>query len=345
MRTIFKVLLAILLVLIAVRIYLPYWITDYVNRELDDLPEYTGSIEGVNLNLYRGAYQVEGLEIDKIEEGIPAPFVKADLIDLSVQWGALFSGSLVGEIEIYRPVVNFGANQTGTEVDWTGQVKELMPIQINRFSVNDGEVAYRDFESDPEVVISLDNLQIEATNFSNVEAKEDSLPSIINVSAVSIGDGKLNAYARANVLKEIPDFDLDFSLEDVSLPALNDLSEAYANLDFEEGSFDLYVEMAVADGILEGYLRPIMTNVKIFDIEEDTDNVLSAIWEGAAEVVTSIFQNQPKDRFATQAPLEGDLNDPETSVWTTIANILRNTFVEAFQKQTDDSVDFEDVKQ
>lgn len=343
MRTSLKVIFIILILLIGARIYLPFWLTDYVNRELSDIPGYKASIAGVELNLYRGAYQIEGLEIEQIKNAIPAPFVKIDFIDFSVQWDALFHGSLVGEVEFTRPIANFGATQTGTNVDWTEQVKELMPIRINRFAIVDGKVAYRDFESDPEVNISLDNLWVEATNFSNVEDRKERLPSTINGSATSIGGGKLNITAKANVLKKIPDFDLNASFEGVSLPALNDFAKAYSNLDFEKGIFNVYTEMAVSDGILEGYIKPIMTDVKILDVKEDSDNLLTLAWEGVAGALMNIFKNQPKDQFATQVPLQGDLNNPDTSIWPAIGNIFKNAFVGAFQKQTDDSINFENV--
>lgn len=346
MKKSLKIFLVILVILIAIRISLPYVITDYVNKVLDDVPEYSGSIQDVDLNLYRGAYKIRELKMVKTGEKIPVPFLDIELVDLSIEWGALFDGSIVGEVELIRPVVNFAAiKQTGTEADWTQPIKDLMPLQINRFAVVEGKVTYRDFESEPEVNISLDSLQLEATNLNNVEDERNKLPSTITVNATSIGDGKLYALCHANILKEIPDFDLDFKFEEVNLPALNNFTEAYSKLDFEKGTFNLYVEMAVSDGALEGYVRPILTDIKVLDLSRDKKNPLNLIWEGVAGALMGIFKNQPRDQFATQVPLEGDLNSPDTDIWPTIGNIFKNAFIEAFQKDTDNSVNFKELSQ
>jgi hypothetical protein len=38
--------------------------------------------------------------------------------------------------------------------NWTDLVKDLVPFKINRFSINDGEVHYRDFSSEPRSTFS-----------------------------------------------------------------------------------------------------------------------------------------------------------------------------------------------
>ncbi|MBL3657573.1 DUF748 domain-containing protein [Fulvivirga sediminis] len=351
MKKSLKVLLVVLVLLIGGRIYLPFWITDYVNKVLDEVTGYSGSIEGVTLSLYRGAYQIEGLKMVKTGEDIPVPFLDIENIDLSIQWGALFKGKVVGEVELLKPKINFvvsladstQAEQTGEGTDWTEPIKDLMPLQINHFAVNNGVIAYRDFSSDPKVDISIDSLQLQATNLGNAERKKGTLPSDISATATSVGGGVLSLKAKANLLKEIPDFDMNAKFEGVDMPALNDFAQAYAKLDFEKGTFNLYSEMAVADGQLEGYVKPIMNDLQIVNFSEDKKKPLKLIWEGFAELVKEIFENHPHDQFATKVPMKGDLNNPKTKIWPTIGNIFKNAFIQAIQKKTDDSVSFEDV--
>ena len=348
-----KIIIIVVVVLVGARIYLPYWVTDYVNKVLDDVPGYSGSIDDVDIHLYRGAYRIHKLKMVKTDEEIPVPFLDINYIDLSVQWDALFDGSLVGEIELYQPVVNFvlaisdttQAEQAGGEADWTKPIKDLMPLSVNKFSVVHGKLTYRDYTSEPNVNISLDSLQLLAKNLSNVTNDDKALPSPIYATATSIGGGKLELKANANLLKAIPDFDANAKFEGVSLPALNDFTEAYAELDFERGTFNLYSEMAVSDGKLTGYIKPVLTDIKLIDFSKDKKKPLQMIWEGIAGFVIEIFENQPKDQFATRVPLKGDLNEIKTSLWPTLGNMLKNAFIQAFQKKTDDSVDFEDIKE
>ncbi|UII30280.1 DUF748 domain-containing protein [Fulvivirga ulvae] len=352
MKRSLKIILIVLVVLIGVRIYLPFWVTDYVNKVLDDVPGYSGSIEDVDLHLYRGAYKIHKLKMVKTGEDIPVPFLDINSIDLSVQWKALFEGRLVGEVVLHRPVVNFvlaisdttKAEQAGGEADWTRPIKELMPLEINKFSTIDGKLTYRDYTASPQVSLSLDSLQIEAGNLKNVEDENNPLPSPITAQAVSLGGGKLNLNANANLLKQIPDFDLNMNYEGVYLPALNDFTKAYAKLDFERGTFNVYSEMAVADGFLTGYIKPVLTDIKLIDFSEDKKKPLQLVWEAISGFILEIFENQPKDQFATRVPMEGNLNQVKSGIWPTIGNIFKNAFIQAFKKKTDDSVSFDDLK-
>src|SRR5690606_7436082 len=92
-------LAAVALLLVAGRIYLPYWVEDYVNGKIDALEGYGGAVEDIDIQLFRGAYQIHGLNIHKEKGGLQEPFVAARTIDLSVEWRALLAGAVVAEID------------------------------------------------------------------------------------------------------------------------------------------------------------------------------------------------------------------------------------------------------
>lgn len=91
------------------------------------MPEYTGSVQKVGINLFRGAYTLYDLVIVKRDSEFPEPFVSLPKTDISIEWRALFKGSIVGEMEFYNPELNFigrttengGETQLGEEIDWT----------------------------------------------------------------------------------------------------------------------------------------------------------------------------------------------------------------------------------
>jgi hypothetical protein len=101
-----QVMLGVIAVLLGVRIALPFVVERYVNKTLDELDGYSGRIEDVDMNLWRGAYEIEGVQIVKTGGRVPAPFFSADQIDI-VEWSALFDGSIVAEIELSAPQLNF----------------------------------------------------------------------------------------------------------------------------------------------------------------------------------------------------------------------------------------------
>lgn len=334
--------LLILLILIAARIALPFWVEDYVNRTLRDLPGYSGSITDVDINLYRGAYRIDSLVIDKVDSTNSVPFLGVRTIDLSVEWSALLNGALVGEVVLIEPVLNFVADdqdpEYGQDVDWTEPIKELLPIRINRFAIERGSIHYVDPHSSPQIDLPLHNLDLEILNITNAEHSEEDLPSPITLSGTSVGGGTVSIDARANLIRQIPDLDLNFEFESVHLPALNEFMEAYANVNAEEGEFNLYSEIVIDEGQLEGYVRPVIRGLKVINLKEG--NVLENIWEGIVGLTAELFENQSEDQIATEVPLEGDLNNPDTGTWPAVWNVFRNAFVEAFSRQTTGEIDF-----
>lgn len=330
------IVLFVIVALIGARIYLPYWLTDYVNKTLDNIPGYTGSISDVDVALIRGAYTIDDLKIMKKTGGIPVPFVDIKKTDFSLQWGALFKGEVVGDVTLISPTLNFATNksgtttQTGLETDWTQPIKELMPLDINFVEIHGGKVTYKNFNTRPNVDIYINNLEAKATNIRNVDDKNARLPSTVTVRGKSIGGGSLALDGKMNIIKKIPDMDIDAKLEKVNLPALNNYAQAFASIDFNSGNFDLYTEMKVTDGQVTGYVKPLLRNIDLIDWENPDPNPLNVLWESAVSVVLEIFSNQEKDQVATQIDLEGNIDSPETDFWSTIGGILRNAFVQAY---------------
>jgi hypothetical protein len=188
--------------------------------------------------------------------------------------------------------------------------------------------------------VTLDSLQLVATNLNNATRQKERLPSSVTATATSIGGGKLDLNMSINVLKEIPDLDMNLKFEGINMPALNDFFTAYSKVDIEKGTFSLYSELVVNDSEITGYVKPVAQNVKIVNWEKDKKNPLNLAWQAIVGLLAEFFENQKENQFATKVPLEGNLKDIKSGVWPTIWNVFRNGFVKAFEKNTDNSIQF-----
>src|SRR6266478_10136965 len=123
---------------IIVHTYLAIWVRDYVNRKLSEIPGYRTHVAAVTLHLWRGAYQIHNIKVEKTSGKVPVPFFSAPLVDLSVEWKALWDRSFVGEIEMYRPELNLvnppnkEARQTDVNQPWAQKIKQLFPRRRSR---------------------------------------------------------------------------------------------------------------------------------------------------------------------------------------------------------------------
>ncbi len=66
-------------------------------------------------------------------------------------------------------------------------VKNLMPLKINRMEVNDGEVHYLDYYSNPKVDIFTKKVHILSENLSNARHDKELMPSTAELSAQVYG--------------------------------------------------------------------------------------------------------------------------------------------------------------
>ncbi len=350
LRKRYIIILSIVLVLVIVRLILPYFIVKYVNKAMaNNIAPYKGSISDVDLSLLSGSYRICDMKIDLVDEHGEKPFFHAPNIDLSVEWAALLKGGFVGEIDIEQPLVNFKfskkGNQTGEEVKWVQLAKDLMPIQINRLYIDNGKVnfSYSDGAA-PDYNMDFERFYLEVNNMRNVEDETNPLPSPIVATADSPGyGGKFVFTADAMFLKEIPDFNYDARFENAQLTAFNETFKHFTGMDFEAGSVSLYSEMAMKDGKYVGYFKPLLKNAKIFKLKEKDRTFFQGVKELFSEGVQEVFENQSIKQTAARIPIEGTVGKSAVNVWETIVSSFMNAYIKAFQFQLDDSIDFSSV--
>jgi hypothetical protein len=58
-------------------------------------------------------------------------------------------------------------------------------------------------------------------------------------------------------------------------------------------------------------------------------NVFRKLYEGLVGGISSLLENRPRKEVATEVPIEGDIEGPETSTWETIVRLIQNAFVKA----------------
>ena len=337
----------IIVALIIFRLLLPTIVKNYLNKTLADMGEYSGHVEDVDIWLIRGAYVINGLEINKTTGKVPVPFLVAPKIDLAVEWKALFKGAVKAKVAFFDPVLTFVAgptketSQTGADGDWTEALDKLLPIEINRFEIHNGKIKYNDFHASPKVDIFVNQFELLLTNITNVEDKEKALPSDLTVSGSSIGGGNLSILGQVNLLKQVPDADINMKFTDIQLKALNDFAKAYGKFDFEKGKLSIFSEMSVKNSNVQGYVKPVLEDVDVLDWDQDGPTFLQKVWQAAIGTTFAVFKNHRKDRFATKVPIEGKLDDKiDTDIFTTVVRVVKNAFIEAYQKTIDDSVSF-----
>ena len=147
---------ALVLVLIAIHLALPYLVRNYLNDKLANMGDYRGDCRcGPGAMARRlpdqwpanrqGGRQGPGA----VRQGA-ADRVRGELAFAVVRPCRRGRGHFV------RPQINFvdgGANkqasQTGKGTDWQEQLRKLLPITLNEVRIEDGEIAFHNFSPSP----------------------------------------------------------------------------------------------------------------------------------------------------------------------------------------------------
>lgn len=334
-----KVLLGLVIALLIFRLFLPGIVKNYVNNKLNGLAGYHGQVADIDIALLRGAYVIKDLTLAKNTDPAKLPFLQIKNADLSIQWGALFHGRIVGEVEMTRPVFHIIAeteniDKEPSRASWAKTIDALMPISVNRLIVHNGRFSYLDGGTD----LHIDQLNLTALNLRNVESKPGALPSTITLDGVSIGKGKLRADMQANVIKDLPDFNMNLSLKGTDLTALNGFLKKHLTFDIERGSIDFYSELKMTDGAFQGYAKPFIKDLKVLNVKKDIKKkggVLNVVKKAVVGLFAKAVENPKTKKIATKVPIEGYIKDLKTDGWKTFVGVLRNAFVKAFRQGID----------
>jgi Domain of Unknown Function (DUF748) len=335
--------------LCALRLALPYIVKDYVNGRLHRLDSYDGRVADIDIGLWRGAYRIDGIQIVKTGAKQPTPFFDSQRVDLSVEWRSLLHGKLVAEAHFFDPKLNLvegptaSQSQTGTEEDWHKRLEELFPFRFNTVEVHDGTLTFRTpgiAVGDALIARNVDGI---ITNINNVEHTGKDAFAEFRMTGKVLGGADTWVYGSAEPFTKQSTFDLNLGLEHVSVPQVNPWLREYLKADAKRGDFDLYLEVASANGRYEGYAKPILQNVQFVSLEKTVKHPLKGLWNAVVQLAAELFENQPHKQVAAKIPFHGTVQGTSTDLLATITSVLRNAFLGAFAHSIENSISMKDV--
>jgi uncharacterized protein DUF748 len=333
---------------IGFRLWLPFFLRDYVNKNLHQLKDYDGHVEAIHVALWRGAYDINKLVIFKRGTNKNEDFLSVDRLGLAIQWRSLIRGSVVGKAVFEAPTINLIQStnatdtQLGTDTNWGSALEKLFPFQFNQITVLRGTIKFRAPGINTGDALVLHDINANISNLTNVVDANNAAFASFTLHGELLGKAPLDISGRINPYAPSPTFELDAKLENVQLPQLNPWLKVYANVNADKGSFSMYSSCAAADKKFKGYVKPILREVEIVSIKEDA-NPLQKVWALLVEGVATLLKNQSKDQLATKIPFSGTVENPDAGILETIINVLRNGFIAAFSQSIDQNVRLHDV--
>ncbi|MFV0453837.1 MAG: DUF748 domain-containing protein [Pseudomonas sp.] len=347
------ILLALATFLIVLHTALPHLVRNYLNDRMADMGDYRGYVADVDLAWWRGAYRLDGLLIEKKDKQIQAPLLDAPLIDIAMSWREFWRNQAVVAVVVFeQPKLNFvdggerGESQTGDGVDWRDQLEALLPITLNEIRVLDGQLSFRNFTAEPPVHVYASTVDASLYNLTNSADAKGERVATFEGTAKMFNQAPVEARAHFDPFTDWENFQISLRMTDLDLTKLNDFSNAYGSFDFAKGSGDLVLEVEANDSQLDGYIKPLLRKVEVFnfrqDIEAEDKGFFRGLWEAMVGGTEEVLQNQRKEQFATRIELSGSTRNADISPFQAFISILRNAFVQAFTARFERSLELEE---
>lgn len=343
--------IAVVAVLIVIRAALPYAIKSYVNHALHNLEGYDGNVDDIDLFILGGGIAANGVSIYKESLSRKTPLFQAETMAANIKWLPLFTGSVIASGRVERPeiIVNTPKGEKPSETKKEGEdvakdtkkaakeantndMLDIIPFRIDEFVVHNGSVTYVDENIEPKINVAMKNIEIKVENLTNSRRLSDTLMARAEVTGVTTGDGQFQLQARMNPVAKRPTFNVSSKLMALKVKALNPITNKYAKFDFEKGELDLVTEVAVVNGAMNGYVKPLLRDVEILgsgDKKRDKDGLLRRFWESIVGATEEIAENQPISQSGTKIPIKGQIDTPDPSISAAVVAVLRNAFVQA----------------
>ncbi len=128
---------------------------------------------------------------------------------LSIQWSQIFSGVLVSDYLVSRPILHITLPQAKQELQeevpiqekgWREAVYSFYPVKINEIKIEDADVTYVD--QDPSKPLHFTQCNLLAGNIRNIRSPNDAYPSDLTLDGHIFDSGRIQMQGHANFLAE-----------------------------------------------------------------------------------------------------------------------------------------------
>lgn len=341
-------LLIAIVVLVVIRLLMPpvgKWV---INKQLaEKLGTYEGHIEDFDLSLYRGAYQLQGLVIRQKDADVP-PMVQIDEFDISISWKSLLKKMITSDIKITNPVIQLvdskdpkkkqfgveGMGETPKKPDknqdkfgmepiieqWKGVSDVLMPIKIDSFEIQNGAIYFTNASFEKPLPVKLEKINF---YIQDLRTQPSERMSPFALYALLQEHADINVEGDVDILTIPTKASVDFKLENLKVPTLNQILLAYVPIDVSHGSLSIYGETATA-GDTAGYVKVFFKEGNVVIRKQDYHSVKHFFIEIIGGMGNWFLENNKTDTVAFEVPFS--INNEKLDVngtdafWSAIKN-------------------------
>jgi hypothetical protein len=217
-----------------------------------------------------------------------------------------------------------------TTVKNTAQEVENKPrvrMRIRELNIVRGSLTFNSDAGKQPYSLDVSDLTARVRNLGN---HTDQGAAAFDATGRVMNSGTLKATGSFKPEARTADFDIDAAVENVDLPSLNKLLLAYGRFDVQAGTVSVYSSDHIHNGYLQGYVKPMFSNLEVYSRQKDKGKpLLHQAYEAVIGAAAKLFKNHSTLQVATKIDISGKLSDPNSSNWQAFVQLLDNAFVKA----------------
>ncbi len=227
------------------------------------------------------------------------------------------------------------AEAVGAAVRKAGREPDL-DLRVERFRLVGADVGFVNEARDPPYRAFVSGAHVTVENLSNGLRRG---AATVHADGRFMGSGPARIAATFRPGSPGADFDFSLAVERTDLTTMNDLLRSYGKFDVAAGSFSLYSELKVRNDEVEGYLKPLFRDVKVYEKEKDRDKpFLGKLREKLVGAAADLLRNGERKEVATRIDLSGSIDSPRSSTWQALGRLLQNGFFKAILPGFDEAL-------
>ena len=334
-------ILSLSVALLIFRTLLPSTLLYFVNNEIQNSKKITGKIQDLELGVLSGRIVLHGTQIAaKSNRDFD---VNLGRTEVNLRWWPLKKGRLKFDLKIVGALVvlNIGGPSKKTEdlnkeyEDLRREFRATWPTYLNSLNIDDLNVRIIDRSDLAIPIFRILETKVHLEGVSN-RPENQFEPARLVFDGRTSGKGIFAGYLLFSGIEANPGLKGEIKLRKMDLRFLNPFFRKHANLDLESGRLDLFLEFAVQDWRVDGYVKPILSEIKFIDLDKKKEKGFWRIlWEQMLTFVAWVLKNEKTDQIAAKIRFSGQLDGPDTNPVSAFGTLVRNAFIEAIQSGFD----------
>lgn len=216
--------------------------------------------------------------------------------------------------------------ETGKEIEKQNN-RPAVDIAVRELDIVHSDFAYTDKTANPNYKLFINDTDLTLKNLSNHQQQG---PAEVALHGKFMGSGDTSIGGNFLASQQGPAFNLKVAMQNTDLPSMNDLLRSYGRFDVAAGKLTVYAQVAIKDGNIDGYVKPMFADLEVYNYNKDKK---TPILHQAKELViggaSHLFKNRSTQQVASDVDLKGKLTSPDIDTWQALGQVLRNAFIQA----------------